>query len=336
MTQKGVTYRDRSINITKQNLIDKACNSPSYKTIVLGENEKGVLVRDTTDPHTKKLILYPEQIGQNETINVGSILVFKDRPSENPWIVVKVDQDNDVTCNATIEQCNHLFRFQNNTSTILEYWGILKDPYSSQLETDKFITTRSNKLQGTLPYNEDTKKIFIDKRIYIESVYTDEQKEIPVVYKVTDVNSEISSYGNGKLLEIKLEFVSAKDNDSVEQKIADYISSSHPPSSVDPVKDLKCEIIGRKEIRIGGSERIYEAVFYSNYGSTPNQDVVAKWSLVTLPEFAKNIKMASNSKNSISVKADYVEALVGSKFRVLLTDTDGVYPVFEFEVEVVA
>lgn len=326
LTLDGNTQRDRLINKEKYQISHNIINHPSYKTVLINEVSDGIIIINTDDSKTKNYNAMP-----NKTYPIGSLIDY----ANGKWLITDINADSEVYQTGIIKQCNHLLRFQNNTSTIVECWGILEKPQASLTESRE-VTVLSSKLKLTLPYNNDTRKIHIDKRLFIETRFDENGKEIAVVYKVNNIINSISDYGNGKLLEITLEEVGSSTSDSLTEKIADYIAPDTPsvPQTPDPVL-LNCVITGSSYIKSGGSARSYEAKFYKEDGATLDTTITPVWQLICLPEHTQYYTTQSNG-NFISISAADNSGIIGTEIKLILTDIGGLYNPTEFIVKVVS
>jgi hypothetical protein len=267
----------------------------------------------------------------NDTFNIGDTIDYHNFK----WLVTEILNGFELCTSGVLKQCNHLFRFQNHTSDILEYWGVLEKFQASTDEEDE-ITSLSSKRNAILPFNDDTKKIFIGKKIFIETRFNKDNEEIPVVYEVKNINSATSNYGNGKLLELTLEEVSASENDSIIEKIADYISPVTPPSppSPDPTL-LTCEISGSLILKSGGSERWWKSVFYKSDGTTIDDTISPVWELV-IPTGHESYYISTQNEDLIYISAANESSIIGDVLKLQLSDSNGLYNTAEFYIKVVS
>jgi len=126
-----------------------------------------------------------------------------------------------------------------------------------------------------LPSDEDTDKIYIDKRLAVGTMYDQDGNEILEAYIVTGrTKFGKGGYGDGAhLLEMNAkssEQVGAKDN--IELMVCDYIAPEDgDDDSHDETAVLSCEISGRNNVRLGGS-RTFSAIFYDADGEVTTVD----------------------------------------------------------------
>lgn len=181
------------------------------------------------------------------------------------FIVVQTRSESPVYILGLAWMCNVKFRFQNWSPTIIERYGVLDSGvYSTTTGTDGTITYLKRQFKIYLPSDEDTDKIFIDKRLAVGTMYDQHGNEILEAYVITGrTKFGKGGYGEGAhLLELNAkssEEVHSKDN--VQLMICDYIEPDELAPDDDTDAVLECEISGRSTIMLG-STRTYSGVFY--------------------------------------------------------------------------
>lgn len=199
-----------------------------------------------------------------------------------------------------------------------------------------------------LPFDEDTAKLYLDKRIITEVAYDKNGERIPVVYKITGRDSISESYGKGgHLLVLNAESSSDynKLTDNLDLMIAEYIAPEEeptpptPPDPVDPpdppvppVQLLPGSISGRETLKAGLGARKYTVTFYGSDGETEDTSVTAFWTVVLPAGYESYIHYTIND-NTLSLSAD--EDAIGEMVILQASDADGLYETCEFAVKVV-
>ena len=147
------------------------------------------------------------------------------------------------------------------------------------------------------------------------------------MYSVTGINRVARSYGKGGHLlicELRSGTYSPSD-DNLELMICDYIAENDSGSSV--TEQLPCSISGRPTIMLGQT-RTYTATFYD----TDKQEVE---SVEPVWDIAGNVEVVTQQvDNTIKITVPDNEDYIGEMIQVILTDTNGLYKPFTFEVEV--
>lgn len=299
-----------------------------------------IVAKTTNSPNKYNVIAMP-----GDPLSVGDILEFYGEH----WIVVDIRSVDVVSLIGVAMQCNHLFRWQNWSPEIVERWGVLDSGvYSTTLSEEEKITLTHKQYKIYLPFDEDTAKLYLDKRIITEVAYDKNGERIPVVYKITGRDSISESYGKGgHLLVLNAESSSDynKLKDNLDLMIAEYIAPEDepvPPAPPDPVDPpdppvpppplLPCSISGRETLKAGLGARKYTAIFYGADGETEDTSVIAFWTVVLPAGYESYIHYTIND-NTLSLSAD--EGAIGEMVILQASDTDGLYETCEFTVKVV-
>lgn len=219
----------RNIKEVKQNIVKDRLKQDFLESINCeydakrnGKPQKFIVTK--TDRETAMDIhAFPD-----EDLQVGDMIDCYDQK----WIVTDMYATNTLHYSGLMEQCNHLFRFQNGTSDIYEYWGVLDSGvYSTTEKYTDYIIYPDQQFKVFLPYNEHTMKMYEGKRLATEMVYNNEGLPELVCFTITAIVTETYHYRQGKLLELKLRSDKYRpEKDNVELGICDYIA----PNSIDP------------------------------------------------------------------------------------------------------
>lgn len=323
MNMSGNSLRQEKISNTKQFLKLTFADDPSYQKDgiqIFGTENKiypRLFKRKTVGSTIPQMTI---QTLIEESFNRGDIFLIKDQY----WICVDSYVHQESYNQGTIKQCNYLFRFQNFDSTIHEYWGILENPYSTTLDNGTIITSPSNKMKVYLPYNEHTKKIFIGKRLMTDIIYDKDGKEVGEVYNVSGFDGKTNYYGDNRLLVLNLESgIYNDDADNMEEMICNYIANTQVPPVITP-ELLKCEIVGSDVIKNTGIKRTYTPLFYQSNEVTVDETITPAWSVDLLQSQIDKITWATNGR-SLEVKCGNYDDILGTSFKVTLTDNSGLY-----------
>lgn len=321
LNANGETEREEILQDTKDYFCQNAENNLGYYDDVIynGQKERRRFLIQRSESFNKvKVTAFPDeplysgdllQCGDETLLITGTYLLNKVQTAGIAWV------------------CNIILRFQNGTSDIIEVPAALDDgTYSTTVGMEKNIQYLNKKLRVYIPYNDDTKKIFIDKRFAVEKLYDKYLNEQLVVYKVVGINHLSVTFGKGAhLLELTIDsdnYSPSKDN--LEELICDYISPT-PPSN--PTEKLKCEIKGRSTVLLG-SYRIYTPIFY-NADGTQSVDIAPVWEVSDIAGIT-----SEETDEKIKVKVADDENLIGSVITLTLQDKNGLYEPFKMEVEV--
>lgn len=317
----GKTEREELLNDTKAYFLNNAKNNLGYKDDVYynGEKTKRRFIIQRSESYNKvKVVSFPD-----EPLYSGDIL-----QCDNEMLIVTATYLlNDVQTVGIAWISNLNLRFQNGTSDIIEIPAALDDgTYSTTVGSEKNIQYLNKKMRIYVPYNDDTKKIFIDKRLAIEVTNDKYFNPQLVVYKVVGINHSSVSFGKGShLLELTIDSDTySPSNDNIDEMICDYISPTDAPN---PTQKLKCEIKGRPTVLLN-NYRIYTPIFYDENNQEVT-NIVPLWTLSELNGITSEI-----IDNKLKIVVNDNEDFIGSVVTLTLQDNDGVYEPCSMEVEV--
>ena len=317
----GMTRYQRIVENARNDLLSHAQDNPDYHgdTKRNGIDQPFILTRGG-EQFTYNMICLP-----GDDLYAGDIIDAFDEK----WIVMEARADATTHKTGVMHQCNHLFRFQNFTSDIVERWGYIdQSGYSSQVTGTNQMQKAEEQFAIYMSYDDKTAKIFVDKRIASHVGYDKFGRKILVTFKVTSAAPNTFSYNKGDhLLGIKvIRDVYSETTDNLEEGICDYIapgSNTSEPS----IPNLACYIDGAPKLLLGRS-RTYRAVFLNNAGQ-PVDDIEAVWNLPPLDGITY---MADG--NTVKVSASREDSLIGSEIVLGLSDAQGQYEPTHLIVEV--
>ena len=277
------------------------------------------IVSQTTVRYKYQISAYPD-----EELYVGDVIDYMDEK----WIVTETRVGNPLQKTGVMWLCNTNLSFQNGTHDIITRPAVLDSGvYSTTKNGNEELQYVDKQFKLYLPYDDDTKKIYVDKRIAVDTRFDKHGKEILEVYSVTGINRVARSYGKGgHLLICELRSGTyAPSDDNLELMICDYIAENDGDSSV--TEQLPCSISGRPTIMLGQT-RTYTATFYD----TDKQEVDG---VEPVWDIAGNVEVVTQQvDNTIKITVPDNEDYIGEMIQVILTDTNGLYKPFIFEVEV--
>lgn len=318
----GLSDREASLNETKENFITSIVENPSYRDDICKNGEKCSLVIDRTETSYKyKIIALPD-----EELNAGDLITIDD---EN-LIVIEVRSLNPLQKVGTAWLCNINLSFQNGTHDIITRPAVLDSgAFSTTKSGNEELQYVDKQLKLYLPYDDDTKKLFVDKRIAVDTLFDKYGQEILEVYNITGINRVARNYGHGSHLlvcDLRSDTYSPSV-DNLELMICDYIADNDTSDSV--TAQLPCSISGRPTIMLGQT-RTYTATFYD----ADNQEVGG---IEPIWNIFSNIEISTQEvDNTIKITVPDNEDCIGEMIQVILTDTNGLYKPFTLEVEVTA
>lgn len=269
----------------------------------------------------------------DEELYPGDLLEFRGRK----WMVVEVPSVAVLQFTGVVWECNHLFRFQNFDSTIIERWGVLDSGnYSTDIEDGMHVSTTNSQYKMYMQLDEETKKIFVDKRFATDVIYDQSGNRILDVYNITDIDGVSHSYGGGHLLILRAKSGSYNpEKDNLDLMLCDYNRSGDGPVApplFPPAGLLPCSISGKSAIRCG-MKRTYAVTFYLTDGTTEDSSVTALWTVTPPAGFESAVSWQANG-NFMELTIANGESIMGQTITLSVVDQDGVYAPSELSVEV--
>lgn len=297
----------------KRNLAASINCVPNHNHPVCRRNgvDQRFVVSATQNSYKYNILAFPD-----EELNSGDIIeCFGEF-----WIVVEIKVGNPLQRIGVMWLCNYVFRWQNNTSEIFETHGVLDSGvYSTTIEGTSKIQNLNKQYKIYLPYNENSKKMYVDKRIAVGTSFDANGNEILTCYKITGEDPVSRSYGSGGHL-LVLNVVSDlynSETDNLEELVCDYTAPSESNED-DSVSEIK--ISGRDSIAVGGS-RSYSAV-------APGR-VSVLWSISSVD----GVDLETDGL-TCTLSAQNLNRLVGSRIVLTAQDTAGIYRAASMEIEV--
>lgn len=315
---RGTTQHEQSISDARDDLNIHGQDNPDYQpdTLRNGVSQPMILTRGG-EKFTYNIICMPD-----DDLYCGDIIdAFGEK-----WIVMEARADATTHKTGIMHQCNHLFRFQNFSSKIVERWGYIdQSGYSSSVTGTNQMQKAEEQFAMYLPYDEDTAKIFVDKRLASHVGYDQFGNKILVSYKVTSCSPNTFSFNHrDHLLSLKaIRDVYSEATDSLEELICDYVSPSDESTPVvptpPPAQEPYCEICGVPKLLLGRT-RTFTGKFFDASGKDVSESVSAVWSIPMI-----NGVTFKEDGNSIKVSAAVLDTLIGASFEIKLSDTSGAY-----------
>lgn len=303
----GFTRRDRNVSQMRSYYSRRLPESISYKSVKLNGVETSLVIDKGTKPYYKKYRSLPKTDQDFHKVVVGDYVEW----AGVYWLVMNADSDDELFIDGELWQCNYLLRWQDELGDIIERWCHIDN--ASAYNTGKYYydvaTLGTNQLMIRIPFDDDTRKLKRDKRVFCD--YTDKN----IRYRFARVDAVQGSYGDGKSINIIMtEDVEHHFADNIELQICDYFD---PSSNVS--HDSSSDVISyinyvSDYIRFRSEEpRVFDAVFKTRSGET-RDDIVAQWEV----QSEYNIDYTIDG-NSISITCDDEKAL-GSRIILKITN----------------
>lgn len=210
--------------IARDDFLRDAPANPAWMMAEVRGQQIGMLVRSSDDPNVKWF-----NTSHDADIQIGDYVHLNDMV----WLCTDLSDTDDVTLKGRIYECNLNLQYQLGTSEIYSAWGYF-DPgvYSTTTHGSQDAHIGYQQFKLMLPYNEHTRQLQRDKRIATEVLYhPDGHKELRC-YIITSNDSLGSSFGKGRVLDLKLREGLSSQSDNVDLMICDYIGTDAPGDDV--------------------------------------------------------------------------------------------------------
>ncbi len=301
-----------------ENSFDKSID---YHEIELRDgSSQGVLITKTKDFSKKTIFSKP-----SENISLGESFKW----NGNYWLITDADVDSQIYHKCVCTLCNYMLNYQNESPEIFcEPCVVTSLQNTSGQSQNSVIAVPDNLVMLMLQYNDNTKMLYEDKRIFL-----DIHRSNPSVYKITKIDAVTKMNSEHGLLVItcKSDGSYNQQTDNKDLLIADWIQPSDSGSPQNQTEDM-CYISHNNglvykntdicSLKAGGSPMPFNAVFKDTDGNI-QAEAVPVWSLIDMTDIQESdISITYDDKYPLrvylQVKND--SALVGATFKLLLTD----------------
>lgn len=314
--------RAEEVGMIRQDLLSDLMESPDYQEDSKrnGEPQPMVFTRGGED-HGYNVICLP-----GDELFAGDIIdAFGEK-----WIVMRVRADETTHRVGVMYQCNKLLRFQNFDTEIRERWSYIDvSGYSSAFNNSASMQSSAEQMVIYLPFDEDTEKIFVDKRLAINKSYDRYGRQMLSVLKVTGANPVAESFNQGDhLLMLKVERdLYDEEVDNFELEVCNFVKPGESQEGSQPVEGLSCTIRGRGTIRVSQTGR-YEGVFLD--GNVEVTTPIPVWTVAA----ETGVTLRQDGRDAvISIEED--DDLIGGTISLTLcAQDDPRYGIAALEVEV--
>lgn len=245
------------------------------------------------------------------------------------WLVMELYKDKIGLINGTMWICNHILHFQNHTPDIYTRYCVVDDGSYAKKSTDPDAYVMANTYRVYLGIDEQTQKLFVDKRLSFGTTYSSDGNKKLEVYKIVgmDLTSRNHGVGSHMMMMLAQRDVYNPETDSIVTQICDVVKNS-PQSSTTPSIGGSCEITGKDTIRIG-TARSYNVIFTDANGGAVTE-ITPEWQITAPDGVTYRIE---NNTCKISTPLD--PALVGAIIEITASDLDGNYGECTKKVEVI-
>ena len=259
---RAESHKDAKINQLRAEYARNMVFSLEYEpnAIINGESRR-IIAAKTKGNQRYKISSHPD-----ETFHAGDVVECYG----SHWIIIEVESNKDICTTGIMLRCNHLFRFQNGTSEIIERWGVLDTGvYSTTVKDTETQTELNKQYKIYLPLDDETRKLYVGKRLATSIMKDNNYDDVLVCWRTTEFDDSSENYGDDALLILKCisdqYYVGV---DSIEERICDYIAPEDSPSAPS-ITDYNALITysGNPTVRIGGMGKTFTGECYDIEGN---------------------------------------------------------------------
>ena len=243
------------------------------------------------------------------------------------WVVVDLYVDKVGIINAVMWMCNHVVRFQNKSTRINEVFCVVDDGTYSKRSTNTDVFSMSNTYKVYMTIDDDTKKMYVDKRLSFGEISSASGDNILEVYKIIGMDVISRNFGDGSHLMVMTvqRDVYDAERDNIALGVCDIYKEENSISV--PTDIGSCRITGRDMIRLGATRK-YVATFLDSNGNSVNETAV--WHVVA-PDGVTHVCNENECSVTIPLKYD----LVGSDIIISVSSKGGAFGEYAKNVQVI-
>jgi hypothetical protein len=265
---------------------------------------KAIIQNTTSDSDVNSLerqILAP--IG---TLQTGKYIRYKNKI----WLITGLVDDNKIYEKAVLKFCSNILKWQNSSSTIITRYAVVEKPFTS-LDENNIISTSDKKYNLKIPLDSETQNLFVNKRFLLEKA-----NGVPLAYVLTSFDGVT----NAGILNIGLtQDVYNAETDNAELMIANYFTPTPPPTGT-----AQIAFTGSPTIYMGGSYKTLTGVFKDSEGIII-PDIIPVWTWTSLSSQTDKFDVPTPTGNTFKIRALFDTSLIGTKVKVELDDSLGLY-----------
>jgi len=306
--RKGSTNQERIIYEKKRSFEEYLNTIPNAYEVNIDGNYYLAAIQDVSfnneNSEMKYLLTYLDT-----PLDVGSTVVWDDKN----WIVISKEVEaikSHQSCKIAL--CNNILTFQDtdNPSIIYEIPCILTNKastYSSGEKETKYIVLADDQILVTIPNNDITKKISLDKRFIFDNSKFN-------IYKTTKIDT-LSQRGLINITMKKDEYNS--NTDRLDLNIADYINIGEEQTEPPTDDGYVIEIEGADSIAIFGIETYTAKIYYN--GELVN-DKEVRW------EISDRFNIKETTDTAITLEVPVGDYTTGNFIlKAILVDDESIF-----------
>lgn len=322
---------DREKAAVREEVETSLKDSAAYQSGAKRNGEQQPIVAARTSMNICRLTVMP-----GDEMFVGDLIeAFNEK-----WLCMELYEDEYGVKYGEMWMCNHEFVFQDHDGKIIQKAGIFDDGSYSK-SSDKAIPIVDGTYRCYMSLDDESRSLYVDKRIAIDVILDRHGKEILDVGKIKWIDQKTKNYGTGShmLFFTLVDDVYNEEKDRIDLLLCDYINTEQQDDEPEPPEGGEPTIIptnylvisGRDSIRIGTS-RTYKASAVDAEGNSQTVDgTTLLWTLIG----DEKISIEVNG-TECRLQIPLSDELIGKNVQLKCEDTAGLYQTTNKEVAVIS
>lgn len=337
------TKQEMTDNVKEHYNFRRFYSNEGESVVIDGQFTEQVLIQDHSNPLNENKTDRKIHLPMDTHAVSGSKVLWKNVM----WLIVSTLKDvGDAYKSAQIQQCNYILPFQNNTSDILQEPCIVEtNKITDGVDENKILTLPNDIRTVKIQYNDNTKKLCEDKRIFLDMI-----RDKPRVYSITNIDTVTGMDGEHGLwiLTCKADGSYSDTNDDKDLRICNYILPSTPTPSPTPTTSGSSFVAHNNgnlyaptdicSLREGGTPMTFTALFQDGGGNTLT-GLTPVWTISDLTGITASditlIAPITDYPLRCTVQIAYNNALVGATFKLHLVDSGNTLTEFVLNCKVI-
>ena len=338
------TKQEMTDNVKEHYNFRRFYSNEGESVVIDGQFTEQVLIQDHSNPLNENKTDRKIHLPMDTHAVSGSKVLWKNVM----WLIVSTLKDvGDAYKSAQIQQCNYILPFQNNTSDILQEPCIVEtNKITDGVDENKILTLPNDIRTVKIQYNDNTKKLCEDKRIFLDMI-----RDKPRVYSITNIDTVTGMDGEHGLwiLTCKADGSYSDTNDDKDLRICNYILPSTPTPSPTPTTSGSSFVAHNNgnlyaptdicSLREGGTPMPFTAVFKDANGNVLT-GLTPTWTItnlngITMDDIAVTYDL-TNYPMRVYVQIARKVSLIGATLKVHLVDSGNTLGSYDVNYKVVS
>lgn len=202
--------RDEAISDAADNVMSGIVDDPAYQTDSTINGVEAPMVAARKSSHECEIKAAP-----NTDLHIGDIVSCLGEL----WLVVELYTDKIGVINGKMWVCNDIIRFQNGNSIIYSRPCVIDNGSYAKKSTDPLAYVMTNTYEMYLSIDDETRRLFVDKRLSLGLIYSETGEQIMEVYRISGIDLKSRNFGEGShlmVVTLQRDVYNAENDDIIE------------------------------------------------------------------------------------------------------------------------